>query len=230
MTAIHPALRHARIAGIFYLVIIALGLLGELGVRNALIVSGDASATAQNLIASRTLWTTGIVGDLLMHVLDVPMIVILYFLLRPVSKHLALLATLLNIVQTAVLVANKLTLIAPLLLLQSPAATRAFLPEQLHALAAVSINAHGYGFGIGLIFFGFACLVRGTLIFKSGYVLRALGVLLAIAGISYIVNSVSLLLFPKFAAAIFPAVLLPAFLGELAFALWLVIQTQSRNV
>jgi hypothetical protein len=65
-------------------------------------------------------------------------------------------------------------------------------------------------------------LVRGWLIYRSEYVPRALGVLLAIAGACYLVNSVSLLVFPAFAAAIFPAILMPAFIGELTFALWLV--------
>jgi Domain of unknown function (DUF4386) len=215
-------LRHARIAGVCYLAIIALGLFGELGVRNALVVSGNSAATAQNIAASSSLWSLGIIGDLLMHVLDVPVIVLFYFLLRPVSKRLAILATLLNIVQTAVLALNKLNLVVPLLLLQSQSVSRAFAPEQVHALMSVSISAHSYGFAIGLIFFGFACLVRGWLIYKSEYVPRAIGVLLAIAGTCYLVNSVSLLVFPAFAAALFPAILMPAFIGELTFALWLV--------
>jgi Domain of unknown function (DUF4386) len=214
-------LRHARIAGVLYLAIIALGLFGEMGVRDSLLSSGNATATAQNIASSRRLWSAAIVGDLLMHVLDVPVIVIFYFLLRPVSRHLAILATLLNIVQTAVLAGNKLNLVVPLLLLQSKSVSGAFPPEQVHALISVFINAHGYGFAIGLIFFGFACLVRGWLIYRSGYVPRALGVLLAIAGVCYLVNSVSLLLFPAFAAVIFPAILMPAFIGELALCVWL---------
>jgi Domain of unknown function (DUF4386) len=108
-------LRHARIAGVCYLAIIALGLFGELGVRNALVVSGNSTATAHNIAASSSLWSLGIIGDLLIHVLDVPVIVLFYFLLRPASKRLAILATLLNIVQTAVLALNKLNLVVPLL-------------------------------------------------------------------------------------------------------------------
>ncbi len=71
--------RYARIGGLIYLAIICLGLFGEVFVRNSLIVSGDASATAGNIVGSRALWRAGIAGDLLMHVLDVPLIVILYF-------------------------------------------------------------------------------------------------------------------------------------------------------
>ena len=216
--------RYARIGGILYLAIIFLGLFGELVARGTLVVSGDAAATANGISASEFLWRAGIVGDLLMHVCDVPVIVILYLLLRPVSESLALFATFINLVQTAVLVANKLNLIVPLLLLGDASYLKAFSPEQLHALSYLAIKAHGVGFAIGLIFFGVACLVRGYLIFRSGYFPKPLGLLFLMAGLSYLINSLALLLAPSFAAAIFPGILVPAFLAELSFALWLIVK------
>lgn len=216
--------RYACIAGILYLVIIVLGMFGELYVRGTLVVPGDAAATSAAIAASPLLWRLGIAGDLLMHIFDVLLIVILYYLLRPVSRSLALFATLINVVQTAVLVANKMTLLIPLFLLESPRYLTAFSPEQVHALVYLAIYAHGYGFGIGLIFFGVSCLVRGYLIIKTGYLPKALGVLMAIAGVSYLVNSFALLLAPSFAAAIFPGVLIPAFVGELSLTLWLIFK------
>ena len=215
--------RYARIAGILYLAIIVLGMFGELYVRGTLVVSGDAAATSAAISASPLLWRAGIVGDLLMHVFDVPVMVIFYFLLRPVSRSLALFATLINLVQTAVLVANKMNLLVPLFLLKNGSYLTAFSPEQLHALSYLAIKAHGYGFGIGLIFFGVACLVRGYLIFKTEYLPKILGILMAIAGLSYLINSFALLLAPSFAAAIFPGVLIPAFIGELSLTLWLIV-------
>jgi Domain of unknown function (DUF4386) len=220
----HSPQRYARIAGILYLTIIALGMFSELYVRGTLVVSGDAAATNAAIAASPMLWRAGIAGDLLMHVFDVPVIVVLYYLLRPVSRSLALFATLANLVQTAVLVANKMNLLVPLFLLDHGNYLTAFSPEQLHALSYVAIKAHGYGFGVGLIFFGVACLVRGYLIFKTGYLPKILGVLMAISGLSYLVNSFALLLAPTFANAIFPAVLVPAFVGELSLTLWLIVK------
>jgi len=105
--------RYARIGGVLYLAIIALGLFGEAFVRGTLVVSGDATATASAIAASESLWRAGLAGDLLMHVFDLPVIVVLYLLLKPVSESLALLATFFNLIQTAVLVANKLNLLAP---------------------------------------------------------------------------------------------------------------------
>jgi hypothetical protein len=75
----------ARLGGLLYLVIILFGLFGELLVRGTLVVSGDAAATAQGISGSPLLWRSGITADLLMHVCDLPLIVILYLLLRPVS-------------------------------------------------------------------------------------------------------------------------------------------------
>jgi Domain of unknown function (DUF4386) len=217
-------LLYARVAGVFYLAIILLGLFGEVFVGGALVVSGDATATANNILASPMLWRAGMVGDLMMQACDIPVIVIFYLLFKPVSKSLALFATLINLIQTAVLAANKLNMLAPLLLLSDASYLKAFSPEQLHTLSYLAISAHNYGFGIGLLFFGFACLAQGYLIIKCGFLPKVLGVLLFAAGLSYLINSFAQLLAPSFAAAIFPGVLVPAFVGESALCVWLIVK------
>lgn len=212
---------HLRLAGVFYLAIIVLGLFGETLVRNTLIAVGDPSTTLANIQAAPGLWRAGIGGDLLMHVLDVPVIVVLYLLLKPVNAPLALLATLFNIVQTAVLAANKLTLLLPALIATQPAG-----PDTpgLVVLAQLAIQLHGYGFGIGLIFFGMACLVRAYLIVQSGYFPKAIGLLLGLAGLCYLINSAALLLAPALAAMLFPAIMMPPLVGELALCLWMMVR------
>lgn len=215
---------YARIGGVAYLIIIVAGLLGEMFVRNAIIVSGNAAATANNIIASPLLWRMGIAGDLIMHICDCVLMLVFYVLLRPVNKNLALLGLLFNLIQTAVLVANKLNLLLPLFLLGNADYLKAFEPNQLQALSYLSVKLHGFGFGIGLIFFGFVCLIEGHLIRKSGFLPRAIGVLMQIAGLSYLLNSFALILAPAFADKIFPAILLPPFIGELSLCLWLLIK------
>ena len=218
---------YARVGGLMYLAIIFLGLFGEAMVRESVVVSGNAEATLQNLMASQLQWRLSIVGDLVMHILDVPLIVIMYYLLKPVDRLLALVATVANVVQTAVLAANKLTLVVPLLLLQKPGDIPASTWEA--TLSFLAIRLHGYGFGIGLLFFGVACLVRGYLVFRSTYFPRTLGVLLALAGLAYLVNSVALLLAPSVAAKLFPAILAPALVGEGAFCLWLLVKGVDQS-
>lgn len=215
---------YARVGGVTYLIIILAGLFGEMFVRNAIVVSDDAAATANNLVAAPLLWRLGIAGDLIMHGCDAVLMLVFYVLLRPVNRNLALLAVLFNLIQTAVLVANKLNLLMPLFLLDDAAYLKAFDPQQLQALTYVSIRAHAYGFGLGLIFFGFACLVYGYLIFKSGFLPRVLGVLMQVAGLCYLVNSFALIVAPAFARQLFPAILLPSFIGELSLCLWLLIK------
>jgi uncharacterized protein DUF4386 len=213
---------YARIAGVLYLINIACGVFGELFVRGHLVVAGNASATAHNIMASEFLFRCGIAGDLIMHLTDVPMAVIFYVLLRPVSKDLSLLAALFGMLQTAVLVANKLNLVTVLLLLGGSNYLKAFDPNQLQALASLSLELHGYGFGIGLVFFGVSCLVTAYLLFRSEYFPRTLGVFQGIAGVSYLINSFAQLLNPALAAKMLPTILLPAFIGELATCLWLI--------
>lgn len=218
-----PGHAMVRMAGLLYLALIVLGALGEMQVRNALVVSGDAAATAANIVASEGLWRAAIVGDLLMHVLDVPVIAVLYLLLRSINKGLALFATLINLVQTAVLAANKLNLLLPLFLLGDAAYLKAFPPEQLQSLAYLAVKLHGFGFGIGLIFFGVACVARGWLLFQSGFAPKAVCVLMALAGASYLVNSFAMLLAPAVAEMLFPFIMLPPLVGETVFALWLLL-------
>ncbi len=214
--------RELRISGLCYLAIIALGLYSEAWVRGSLVVAGDAAATAQGIAAHPLLWRSGLVADLLMQVLDLPIIVMMWRLLKPVNEPLALTATGLNLVQTCVLVANRVQALAALDVLTSPSMAAAFLPGQRDALALLAVHLHGQGFGIGLIFFGFACVLRGWLIARSGALPRVFGWLIALAGVCYLVNSFALLLAPAFAALLFPAILLPSFVGELALSLWLI--------
>jgi hypothetical protein len=193
-------------------------------VRGKIIVAGDVAATSNNIMTSQTLWRIGIGADLIMHVLDVPIMLIIYVLLRPVNRNLALLVLLFNLVQTAVLVANKLNLIAALLPLGNTDYIKAFEPNQLQTQVYLSLKLHDYGFGVGLIFFGFVCLIEGYLIFRSGFLPKFIGVLMQIAGVCYLANSFALLLSPKLANSLFPMILLPCFVAELSFSLWLIVK------
>jgi hypothetical protein len=214
----------SRIGGVLYLIIIIVGLFGEVFIRDRLIVSGDAAATAANLRSMESLWRFGIAAELVLLICAVALTLIFFVLLRPVSRDLALLAAFFNLVSIALEAACALHLIAALFPLGNAGYLRAFEPEQLYAMASLSVKSHGYGFGVSLIFFGCVCLVLGYLIFRSGYLPKALGVLMQIAGLSYLTNSFALLLAPNFANRIFPAILVPAFIGEASLCLWLLVK------
>jgi hypothetical protein len=215
---------YARMGGILYLIIIIAGLFGEIFVRGKLIVSGDATATAHQIMEAPMLWRIGICGDLIMQVCDIPLMLIFYVLLKPVNRNLALLNLLFNIIQTAVLVANKLNLLLALFVLADADYLKSVSPDHLHALSYIFIKLHDHGFGIGLIFFGFVCLVEGYLIFKSDYLPAILGVFMQVAGACYMANSFILLLSPSLAGQLFPFILMPCFAAELLLGLWLLIK------
>lgn len=214
----------ARIAGVFYLIIIITGLFGEMVVRENLIVWNNPTATAENLMASDTLWRLGIAGDLIQHVFDIGLLVALYFLLKPVSRYLALAALLFHLTTAAVLVATKLNQWQALFPLGTDTYLNAFTTQQLYTLSHFYIRADAYGFGIGLIFFGFACILYGYMIYNSGYFPKIIGVLMILAGLCYITNSFALIISPGLAQKLFPLILAPSFIGELAFTFWLIVK------
>jgi len=218
---------YARFGGVLYLIIIVLGLFGEVG-RGGLIVTGDPAATAARIRASEWLWRATIAGNLVHLSCAVALTAILYALLRPAGRGLALMGAFFDLASIALEAISKLALLAALFFLGRAEYLKALEPAQREALSYLSIRLHAYGFGLSLIFFGCGCLVFGYLIFRSGFFPRVLGILLQVAGVCYLVNSFALLVAPRFADAIFPLVLVPAFIGEAALCVWLIVKGVRR--
>jgi len=217
----------AKIAGSGYLVIILAGIFAEFIIRSNLIVPGDAAATAHQIIAKEGLFRLSIAGDLVMLLSDVMVACALYFLLKPVSRNLSLLAAFFRLVHSAVYGVNLLNLIFVLQLLEGYSFLGVFETDQLYALAMVFLKAHQYGYDIGLVFFGFHCGVLGYLVFRSGFFPRILGILLGVAAMAYLVNSFARFLMINYQAyeSLFAVIVfVPAFVAELSFTLWLLVK------
>lgn len=221
--AVSPKLL-ARIGGALYLIIIAIGMFGEAVARGQVIVTGNAAATAANLKSLQPLWRFGMAAEFLLLICAVVLTLVLFVLLRPVSRNLALLAVFFNLVTIAVEAANDLHLIRALLPLGDAAYLRAFSPEQLQAMAMMEVRAFRYGFGCALLFFGCECILVGVLIWRSRFLPKAIGVLMQLAGGAYLVNSFALLLAPAVAGRLYPLILIPPFIGETSLCLWLLIK------
>ncbi|WP_237707339.1 DUF4386 domain-containing protein [Xanthomonas oryzae] len=101
-------------------------------------------------------------------------------------------------------------------------------PEHGFALASMALLGHGIAFNSAPIFFGAACLVSGSVIYRSTYLPRAVGVLMLLAGISYLIAAFAQLLAPEFAATINPGILLPVLVGETTLCLWLLLKGVNR--
>lgn len=212
--------RLARIAGLFYLVIILCGMGSEIGVRLPNVVPDDPAATAANLAEKPGLFRLSFIADAIMALSDVALAVLLFALLRPAGALLSLLAMAFRLIQAALIGASLLFQHAALL-----AATGApgFEAGSREALAAFFLDIHAHGYDLGLIFFGVACLLLGLLIWRSGYLPRRLGVLVFAAGPVYLAGSFVRFLAPEFHGAIQPAYIVPL-IAETAFALWLLVR------
>lgn len=124
----------ARTAGLLYLVIIVLGLMGELVVRSSIVSPGDATATAANIAASGGLFRVGFLADSVMFLCDVALAVLLYVLLKPISKTIALMAMCFRLTQTAVIALNLLHYHVAIIALSGSEYASASGAEQLNAL------------------------------------------------------------------------------------------------
>ncbi len=215
---------YARVGGVLYLIMIALGIVEEVFIRGRIKVAGDAAATFANLQSMEMLWRSGVAIELLMVILTIVLSVILYVLTRPVHKELALLALLFGSIAIAVESAFSIQLVEALFPLGTNAYLSAFSPGQLQAMTALAMKAHVFGFGIALLLFGPFFLVTGYLIFKSGYLPKPIGVLYQLAGLGYMFNGFALVLAPQFAGRAFMIMAVPAFLGETSLAVWLLIK------
>jgi Domain of unknown function (DUF4386) len=214
----------ARIAGFCYLVVIATGLFSEVFVRQALRVSNDALATAHNIQTNEMLFRWGFVADLINFVIGIPTILIIYHFFKKSYKILLQIAFALVIIQTAIIAVNLLNQITPLLLLGNDTYLNTFKQDQLATLSLLSLNIQSLGYGIGLVFFGFYCIIIGYVIFKTNAIPKIIGVLYATAGICYLINSFNMFLSKGFANPLFIYLAIPILIGELSLCLWLLIK------
>jgi len=210
--------RTARFAGFLYLVVFLLGIFGELFVRQGLYLPENAGVTASNLMASDSLFRLSLVTDLVRQAVLVLLPLVLYRILKPVSKSAAAVMAVFALVTVPIAMVTLLFQFAALLPLSGAGYLNAFDAEQLHAQMMYFFGLNQYGVYIAQ-FFGFWVSLLGFLVFKSGFLPRILGILLIIAGLGYLVDAVLFLLFPSVDVTIS----LFTFWGEAIFALWLLI-------
>lgn len=215
--------RAARIAGAAYLVTVIAGLFAEIGVRGKLIDYGNAAATAHNVVAAETLYRLGFAADIVGGVGYLVVTVVLYELLKPVNRTLSLLAGAFSAIGISVGAVAALAHLAPLLLLKD-AYMAPFTTAQLQAAALLALKLHARAYWIALVFFGCYEALLGYLIAKSTFFPRALGVLVALAGCAFIVNSFALFILPPVGNVLNPYLLALDGIGEIALTLWLLIR------
>jgi hypothetical protein len=205
----------ARMAGVCYLLMIPAGF--GMFLRGRLVVKGDAAATAANILAHEPLFRLAFAGDLLVVAIYIVFTALMYDLLKPVSRSVSLLAAFFSLMGCATQAFSCLFEAAPLVVLGREQYLGVFKVEQLQSLAYLSLKLYSLAYGIALVFFAFYCLVIGYLVFKSAFLPRILGVLIAASALAWMT-----FLWPPFAAKYF-RYLLVLDLGEVSLVLWLLV-------
>ena len=213
----------ARLAGFLYLLVGITAPIGLVYVPGKLIVPEDATATADRVRAAGSLLRIGIASELFHQVVGIFLVLVLYRLFKAVNeKHAVLLVILGALVSVPIVFLNVLNEIAALILVSGADFLSAFDKRQLDALAYMSLRLHGQGIMVAAIFWGLWLFPFGMLVIRSGFIPRALGVLLMIAGSAYLVSSFTALVLPQYGHLVSQfAVILEA--GELPIMLFLLI-------
>jgi len=218
------AKRTAHVTGILYLLIIITAGFAEGVVRSGTIVPGNAAATAANISGAETLFRLGFAADLVAFLADAAVSILLYLLLRPVSRGVALVAASFRLLaHPAIGAVNLLNHFAPLLLLGGTY-QGALSPEQVEALSLFFLEVHGIGYLIAGAFFGVHCLLLGYLLFNSPLFPKLLGVFLAVAAVGYLIESFGTFLAPQYEGVYGWIVAVPAVVAELWLCFWLLIK------
>ncbi len=212
----------ARMTGLLILIMAFIAPFSMIYVPTTLIVPGDAATTAQQIVAAEGLFRLGMVGDMVVFLIEIALCALLYVLLKPVSKTLSLVAAFARLAMTVIQGFNLLNHFLVLLLLSGPGYLTSFAPEQLQALALLSLNAHEAVMLIWGVAFALHLLLSGYLVYQSGYLPRLVGGLLIVAALCYFTQSFGNLLFPQ-SKALFASIGLLSTV-EIALPLWLLIK------
>jgi hypothetical protein len=209
----------ARMAGVCQLMEAVTAAFGQVIIPGKLVVAGNAAATAANILGHEQLFWLGFVLSLIGVAFHIAWALLMYELLKPVNRSLSLLAAFFVLVSCAMQALTSLLYLAPFLILQGGSSMSAFTAEQLQALALMFLKLNQYAFNIDLVFFGLWCVLTGYLIFRSTFLPRILGVLLAIDGLGFVTY-----LYPPLAYHLFiPYLAAASALGEIPLELWLIV-------
>ena len=211
-----------RFAGVLYVLASIVGFFAMAYVPSKLIVHGNATATAGNILASETLFRLGIAGELIGQASFIFVALALYDLLKGVNpRHASLMVTLI-VVSIPIAFLNELNSIAALVLVRGADFLSIFEKPQRDALAMLFLNVHHYGIVVAEIFWGLWLFPLGMLVYRSRFLPRFLGVWLTFAGVAWVVLSLTGILLPQLLDKV-DTYSQPAVFGEIVFMFWLLI-------
>ncbi|WP_340818234.1 DUF4386 domain-containing protein [Methanolobus sp. WCC4] len=210
----------ALVAGSGLLAMTIFAIIAYYLILPGIIIPGNAAETAKNIMANEGLFRISIFCFIVVAILDVLVAWAFYVFLRPVNRSISLLMAWFRLVYASVLVFCLVFLVIALLLLEENFYLTAFGTEQLYAQMMLFIDAFNEGWAVGFIFFGLHLVLLGYLIFRSDYIPKILGILVMLAGLSYLIDYLGRVLLPDLGLEV--STLFGW--GELLFMLWLLLK------
>jgi hypothetical protein len=207
----------ARLAGGFYLLNMVTAIFGMFG-GSTLVVSGDAGATAAKILAHPTFFVLCFASNVIAASCYVVVTLLLFDLLKPVDRSISLLAAFFSLVGCAIGGFSSVFRLGVLVVLGGEHYLSVFTLDQLHAMALLLLKMEARGLDVGIIFFGFYCLLLGHLIVRAGFMPRAVGVLVALSGLGWLTY-----LYPPLASSLSSYLPVSGLLGEGSLMLWLLV-------
>ncbi|MFK5879245.1 MAG: DUF4386 domain-containing protein [Flavobacteriaceae bacterium] len=216
--------KNARIAGVLYLLLGITGAFGIMYVPSNIMVAGDATATANNIVNSEFLFRLSMVSNLISQTIFVFLMLSLNRLLKEVNPKYAKLMVTLVTVSVPISFLNILNLVAAEILVSGADFLTVFDTNQLNAFTLLFLNLYEHGIYIVGVFWGLWLFPFGMLVIKSKFIPKIIGIFLVIGCFAYLADSFTSLLFPEYKEIISSIIMLPLALGEFSIIFWLLIK------
>ncbi len=211
--------QRGRILAALYLFVILGGIIAQLFISDRLVVRNDAATTAANIVANRSLYRLAFTIFMLEMAAQVAVSVLFYDLLKPVNRTVARLSAIFGLTASGIKTMARVFFYAPLIVLSGAPYLSVMEPAQLETLAFLFLRINSQAAAIALVFFGFETVLRGWLVFKSGFLPRFLGVFSMIGGLGWLTY-----LWPPLGSKVFMGVALFAIVGVIVTTGWLFIR------
>jgi hypothetical protein len=213
----------ARLGGLLYLIVAVSGGFSELYIRSSIRVPGDAAATAANIASHSALFRISFVSDLIAFTSFLGVGIVMYAIFRQVSPIAAVAMLVLNAVSVAISALNMLNQLGALLVATDPGYTAGLSSEASQALALLLVDLHQQGYLISQIFFGLYLAPLGYAVYRSGYVPKVLGLVLAAGATGYLGDVAITYLSPGFQSGTGADLGMVGGIAEVIFLAWLLI-------
>ena len=210
----------ARVAGLLYVLVVITGMFSLLYAPGKLFVPGNSAATAHSILVNQSFFRWYVLVGIVSEVLFCSVVLVLYQLLKRVNQVQAAVMVILVLITAPIAFQSMATQVSTLAFVKGAEFLTTLDKPQRDAVAMLLFNADNEGILVSMMFWGLWLLPLGLLVFRSGFLPRFLGGWLIINGFAYVIISLTRLFSPENADQVFK-IAMPAILGELAFALWL---------